>query len=116
MRALAHRVLAAVAAAILLGAVWALWESRPQLTGIGGGGAERALGFVAWVGGVLLVVGLLVRLLGRDRRRTAAVLPIRNLRKREPRNNPERAIPRKERKAMAEAKATAAAAAPKPAA
>jgi small subunit ribosomal protein S16 len=38
------------------------------------------------------------------------------LRKREPRNNPERAIPRKERKAMAEAKAKAAAAAPKPAA
>jgi small subunit ribosomal protein S16 len=46
------------------------------------------------------------------------------LRKRPPRNNPERAIPRKERKvmaeakakAMAEAKAKAAAAAPKPAA
>jgi small subunit ribosomal protein S16 len=40
------------------------------------------------------------------------------VRKREPRNNPERAIPRKERKAMAEAKAKAkaAAAAPKPAA
>jgi small subunit ribosomal protein S16 len=38
------------------------------------------------------------------------------LRKRPARNNPERAIPRKERKAMAEAKAKAAAAAPKPAA
>ena len=38
------------------------------------------------------------------------------LRKREPRNNPERALPRKERKALAEAAAKAKAAAPKPAA
>ena len=37
------------------------------------------------------------------------------VRKRAPRNNPERAIPRKERKANAEAAAKAAAAAPKPA-
>jgi small subunit ribosomal protein S16 len=36
--------------------------------------------------------------------------------KREPRNNPERAVPRKERKAKAEEAAKAAAAAPKPAA
>jgi small subunit ribosomal protein S16 len=36
--------------------------------------------------------------------------------KREKRNNPEKAVPRKERKAKAEADAKAAAAAPKPAA
>jgi small subunit ribosomal protein S16 len=35
--------------------------------------------------------------------------------KRQPRNNPERAVPRKERKARAEEAAKAAAAAPKPA-
>jgi DNA-binding SARP family transcriptional activator len=85
MRALAQRVLVAAFAAILLGAVWVLWESRPRLTGIGGGGADRLLGFVAWVGVVLLVIGLLLRVLGRDRWRTAASPPMRNLRRRQTR-------------------------------
>jgi DNA-binding SARP family transcriptional activator len=83
MRALAQRVLVAACVAILLGAVWVLWESRPQLTEIGGGGVERLLAFVAWVGAVLLVTGLLFRLLGRDRRRTSVSPPMRNLRRRE---------------------------------
>ena len=83
MRALAQRVLVAASAAILLGAVWVLWERRPQLTGIGGSGADRLLGFVAWVGVVLLVIGLLLRLLGRDRWGTAASPPMRNLRRRQ---------------------------------
>jgi DNA-binding SARP family transcriptional activator len=85
MRALGQRILVAASAAILLGAVWVLWAKRPQLTGIGGGDTQRLLAFVAWVGGLLLVTGLLLRLLGRDRGRTAALLPIRNLRKREAR-------------------------------
>jgi DNA-binding SARP family transcriptional activator len=85
MRALAQRVLVSASAAILLGAVWVLWEIRPQLTGIGGGGAERLLGFVAWVGAVLLVTGPLFRLIGRDRRGSAASPPMRNLRRRETR-------------------------------
>jgi DNA-binding SARP family transcriptional activator len=85
MRALAQRVVVAASAAILLGAVWMLWESRPQLMGIGGSGADRMLGFVAWVGAVLLVTGLLFRFLGRDRRWTAASPPMRNLRKPETR-------------------------------
>ena len=85
MRALAQRILVAASVAILFGAVWLLWESRPQLSMIGGSGVERLLGFVAWVGGLLLVTGLLFRLLGGDRRRTAASPPIRNLRRRETR-------------------------------
>ena len=47
--------------------------------------SQRVLGFVAWTGGLLLVTGLLLRLLGRERGRTAASPPIRNLRKRETR-------------------------------
>ena len=48
--------------------------------------------------------------------RIARFLDAAGVRKRVARNNPERAVPRKERKARAEAAAKAAAAAPKPAA
>ena len=99
MRALAHRILVAGSVAILFGAVWLLWESRPQLATIGGGGAERLLGFLAWLGCLLLAAGLLFRVLARDRR-TAASLPMRNLRRREARRRrghvggyPDRAFP-----------------------
>lgn len=85
MRALAHRVLVALSAAILLGSVWVLSATRPRLAGIGGGDTRRLLALLAWVGGLLLVTGLLLRLLGRERGRTAASPPIRNLRKRETR-------------------------------
>jgi DNA-binding SARP family transcriptional activator len=85
MRVLTHRILVAVSVAILIGAIWLLWESRPQLATIGGGGAERLLGFGAWLGGLLLAAGLLFRVVGRERRQTAASLPIRNLRRRDAR-------------------------------
>jgi len=48
--------------------------------------------------------------------RVLRFLDAEGIRKREPRKNPEKAIPRKERKVMAEEAAKAAAAAPKPAA
>lgn len=84
MRALLHRLLVAVSAAILFGTVWLMWDGRPQLPTVGGGGTERLLEFVAWLGGLFLVAGLLFRLLGRDRR-GAPSLPLRNLRRRETR-------------------------------
>jgi DNA-binding SARP family transcriptional activator len=99
MRALVHRILVAVSVAVLFGAVWLLWESRPQRATLGGGGAERLLGFGVWLGGLLLAAGLLFRVLARDRRR-AASLPMRNLRRREARRRrghvggyPDRAFP-----------------------
>ncbi len=81
MRGLASRILAAAWVAILIGACWLLWESRPPLAPIRDGGLARLLGLVAWVGGLLLVTGLLVRLLAREPRRTVGSLPIRNLRR-----------------------------------
>ena len=48
--------------------------------------------------------------------RVSRFLDAEGIKKREPRKNPEKAIPRKERKALAEEAAKAAAAAPKPAA
>jgi DNA-binding SARP family transcriptional activator len=85
MRALVHRILAALSVGILVGAIWLLSESRPQLSTIAGGGAERLLGFVAWLGGLVLAAGLLFRVVGRERRQTVASLPIRNLHRREAR-------------------------------
>lgn len=83
MRALGHRIRAAVSVAILLGATWLLWENRPQLAAIGDGGAGRVLGVVAWLGGVLLAVGLLFRVLLGERRQPATAVAIRNLRRRD---------------------------------
>ena len=84
MRALVHRVVVAVFAALLVGAIWLLWESRPHLQAVGGGGAA-IFGFIAWLGGLLLAAGLLFRVVARDRRETTASLPIRNLRRRDAR-------------------------------
>jgi DNA-binding SARP family transcriptional activator len=84
MRALVHRVVVAVLAALLVGAIWLLWESRPQLRGVGGGGAGL-FGFIAWLGGLLLAGGLLFRVVARDRRETTTWLPMRNLRRRDAR-------------------------------
>jgi DNA-binding SARP family transcriptional activator len=84
MRALVHRVLVAVSAAMLLGAIWLLWESRPPPPTTGGG-STGLFGFTAWLGGLLLAVGLLFRVVARDRRETTASLPIRNLRRRDAR-------------------------------
>lgn len=83
MRALAHRIFAALAVAILLGAIWLLWENRPQLAAIGDSGAGRMLGVVAWLGGLLLAVGLLFRVVAGERRQPAPAVPIRNLRRRD---------------------------------
>ena len=84
MRRLVHRVVVVVFAALLVGAIWLLWESRPHLqAGVGGGAG--IFGFVAWLGGLLLAAGLLFRVVARDRRATAASLPIRNLRRRDAR-------------------------------
>jgi DNA-binding SARP family transcriptional activator len=82
MRALIHRVVVAVFAALLVGAIWLLWESRPPLRAVDGGGAA-IFGSVAWLGGLLLAAGLLFRVVARDRRATTASLPIRNLRRRD---------------------------------
>jgi DNA-binding SARP family transcriptional activator len=82
MRALVYRVVVAVFAAVLVGAIWLVWESRPPLRAVGGGGAA-IFGFIAWLGGLLLAVGLLFRVVARDRRATTASLPIRNLRSRD---------------------------------
>ena len=72
--------------AILLGArLAAVGEPAAATGGRRWRRRERLLGFVAWLGGLLLVTGLLFRVLGRDRRRTAASPPIRNLRRRETR-------------------------------
>ena len=105
MRALIHRVVVAVFAALLVGAIWLLWESRPPLRAVDGGGAA-IFGFIAWLGGLLLAVGLLFRVVARERRETTASLPIRNLRRRDARrrNRPEgvyadRALPRMPRSA-----------------
>ena len=76
--------LVAVFAAMLVGAIWLLWESRPHLQAVGGGGAG-IFGFIAWLGGLLLVAGLLFRVVARDRREATASLPIRNLRRRDAR-------------------------------
>jgi len=82
MRALAHRILAALSVGILLGAIWLLWESRPQLAAIGDSGAGGVLGVVAWLGGLLLAAGLLFRVVAGERRQPAPAVPIRNLRRR----------------------------------
>lgn len=82
MRALVHRVVVAVFAAMLVGAISLLWESRPQLQAVSGGGAA-IFGFIAWLGGLLLAAGLFFRVVARDRRATTASLPIRNLRRRD---------------------------------
>jgi len=84
MRAFVHRVVVAVFAALLVGAIWLLWESRPHLQAVDGGGAG-IFGFIAWLGGLLLVAGLLFRVVARDRREPTASLPIRNLRRRDAR-------------------------------
>jgi DNA-binding SARP family transcriptional activator len=84
MRALVHRVAVAVFGALLVGAIWLLWESRPQLQAVSGGGAA-IFGSVAWLGGLLLAAGLLFRVIARDRRQTTASWPIRNLRRRDAR-------------------------------
>ena len=83
MRALARRIFAAVSVAILLGAIWLLWENRPQLAAIGDGGAGRVLGFVAWLGGLSLAAGLLFRVVAGERRQPATAVPVRNLRRRD---------------------------------
>lgn len=84
MRALVHRVVVAVFAALLVGAIWLLWESPPHLRAVSGGGAG-IFGFIGWLGGLLLAAGLLFRVVARDRRARTASLPIRNLRRRDAR-------------------------------
>jgi hypothetical protein len=75
MRALVHRVVAAVFAALSVGAIWLLWESRPHLQAVGGGGA--AIFGLSPGSAACCSVGLLFRVVARDRRETTASLPIR---------------------------------------
>ena len=60
MRMIARHVLLSVAAAVLVAVIWLLAESRPPLPSITGltavSGADRLLGFLAWLGSLLLAV------------------------------------------------------------
>ncbi|MHB8696224.1 MAG: AfsR/SARP family transcriptional regulator [Solirubrobacteraceae bacterium] len=85
MRALARRILALLSLAILFGAVWLLWESRPELATIGDGGRERLFGFLAWLGCLLLAAGLLYRVITGGRGQSVSSPQVRNLRRRETR-------------------------------
>jgi len=84
MRTIARHVLLSVAAALLFAVIWLLAESRPPLPSTSGltaaSGADRLLGFLAWLGCLLLAIGLLYRTVVRSRRNgTVRAVPIRHL-------------------------------------
>ena len=54
MRALVYRILAALAVAILLGAIWLLWENRPQLATVCDGGSAMTDGANGFFGEINL--------------------------------------------------------------
>jgi DNA-binding SARP family transcriptional activator len=84
MRTLGRRVLLSLCVAVLVAAVWLLSESRPPLPATErfatASGADRLLGFVAWLGVLLLAIGLLYRIARRNHKRHATpTAPIRHL-------------------------------------
>lgn len=97
MRTIGRRHRHGVFASALVAAVWLLAESRPPLPSAAGltsaSGTDRLLGFLVWLGCLLLAIGLLARLAARSRARgIVRAAPIRHLRplRREPRH-PQRA-------------------------
>jgi DNA-binding SARP family transcriptional activator len=66
MRTIGRRILLSLSAALLVAAVWLLAETRPPLPAAtrltSTGGADRLLGLIAWLGCLLLALGLLHRL------------------------------------------------------
>ncbi len=84
MRTIGRHVLLSVAAAVLVAVIWLLAESRPPLPSTTGltaaSGADRLLGFLAWLGCLLLGIGLLYRtVVGSRRNGTVRAVPIRHL-------------------------------------
>jgi DNA-binding SARP family transcriptional activator len=84
MRTLARRVLVSLCAAVLIIAIWLLSESPPPLPATTqfatASGADRLLDFVAWLGCLLLAIGLLHRIARRNHQRSAEPpAPIRHL-------------------------------------
>jgi len=75
MRTLGARILVSVCAAVLVMAIWLLSESRPPLPATErfatASGADRLLDFVAWLGCLLLAIGLLYRIARRSHQRSA---------------------------------------------
>jgi DNA-binding SARP family transcriptional activator len=66
MRTLARRLLLSLCAVVLVATIWLLSESRPPLPATArfttASGADRLLGFVAWLGCLVLAIGLLYRI------------------------------------------------------
>jgi DNA-binding SARP family transcriptional activator len=105
MRTIGRRLLLVGFIALLLITVWLLAESRPPwptrsaLTATAG--TERLLVFIAWLGGLLLAIGLLCRIAVRDRDDTPSQVPaIRHLHRQRDRRRvvaargyPDRALP-----------------------
>lgn len=84
MRAISHRVLLVLTAAVLVAVIWLLIESRPSLPPGGGltaaSEADRLFTFLAWLGCLLLAIGLLQRIAARSQRRgDVPAVPIRHL-------------------------------------
>jgi len=84
MKTLGRRVLRSLCAAVLVAAIWLLSESRPPLSATvrftTASGADRVLGFLAWLGCLLIAVGLLYRVARRNQQRGAeSPAPIRHL-------------------------------------
>ena len=75
MRTLSRRLLLSLCAAVLAIAIWLLSESPPPLPATErfatASGADRVLGFVAWLGCLLLAIGLLYRIARRNHQRSA---------------------------------------------
>jgi DNA-binding SARP family transcriptional activator len=75
MRTLTARIFLSLCAAVLIAAIWLLAESRPPLPATTrfatASGADRLLGFVAWLGCLLLTIGLLHRIARRNHQRSA---------------------------------------------
>ena len=84
MRAIGRHLSLVVSAAVLVAAIWLLVESRPSLPSLSGltaaRGADRLLTFLAWLGCLLLAIGLLQRITALSRRRAdVPAAPIRHL-------------------------------------
>lgn len=89
MRTIVRRLLLLISAAALVFAIWLLAESRPPLPPAdrlgAAAGADRLLIFLAWIGCLLLAIGLLYRLAARARgNSTVLSAPIRHLHRSEP--------------------------------
>ncbi|MBA3841943.1 MAG: hypothetical protein H0X39_04880 [Actinobacteria bacterium] len=85
MRTVARSLSRFLRATVLVAVIWLLVESRPPLPSatrlVNSGGADRLLGFVAWLGLLLVAIGLLFRLVAYSRQSGAArAAPIRHLR------------------------------------